>query len=253
LRSEPQPTSGTSSIDRACHCGSDTAAKRPNNPRAHYSIGLLHAQAGRLTEAAASYEQAHILDPAGVETATLLSQVQRQLGRTDEAEATLTRTLNVLKGPVRAILLNNLADIILLEPGREPEALATLQEAVRLDPKATHAQYNLAKLLARSKRPAEAVPHFEAAMGARPDDVDFRQDYAFALMDSGHVAKAVSEFQVLARLRPDSVDVLNNLGIALATGERYAEARASFERALALDPNHQQVRENLARVAGASD
>jgi tetratricopeptide (TPR) repeat protein len=226
----------------------DAAAKRPGNPRAHYTIGLFHQADGRLGDAETAYRHALSLDPAQANAATNLSQLLRQLGRTDEAEATLTRALDHVHGPDRAVVLNNLADFLLLRPGREAEALARLQEAVRLGPDLILAHYNLAKLLARAKRPREAIPHFEAAIAARRDDIDFRQDYAYALMDSGDVARAVTEFQALVRLRPDSVDVLNNLGVALAAGERHAEAKASFERALAIDPDHQQVRENLARV-----
>jgi tetratricopeptide (TPR) repeat protein len=225
----------------------DTVAKRPDNARAYYTIGLIHQQAGRDSEAEAAYERSLQLDPTRGEAATNLGQVQRQLGKIDEAEATLTAALRSSKDAGRAVVLNNLADIILIRPGREAEAVERLQEAVRLDPDAVGARYNLAMTLDRTGRASEALPHFHAAVSARPDDVQLRGNYANALMETGEVDKAVAEFQAVVRLQP-SAGAFNNLGVAQAMSGRTAEARASFERALEIDPGYQQVRDNLARV-----
>jgi Flp pilus assembly protein TadD len=226
----------------------DAAAKRPGNARAHVAVGVLEEQAGRSAEAEAAYKRALQVEPAKAEAATNLGQVLRRAGRYDEAEATLRAVIDRLEGRERAIALNNLADVILVRPGREAEAIERLQEASLLAPDQTGVHFNLARLLARVGRDSESLPHFEMALRERADDVALRRSYAAALMATGDAAKAIPEFETVIRLQPESAGNLNDLGVAQALAGRHAEARTTFARALALDPAYQQARENLARV-----
>ncbi|WP_176041347.1 tetratricopeptide repeat protein [Burkholderia stabilis] len=66
-----------------------------------------------------------------------------------------------------------------------------LYEAI-LDAVPTHADahYNLAVLMANTGRPSDAVPHFEAALGANPDNGYYWVSYIHALHHSGQTPAA---------------------------------------------------------------
>lgn len=228
----------------------DTAAKRPDNLRAHLNIGMIHYRAGQYAAAAGAYRRVLALDPNMVEAANNLGNSLLKLGRLSEAAAYFERALASLAGRERAIALTNLGNLH-LQTGRRAAALSCLEEAVHLAPDLADARFNLANALAQAGYPAAALPHYEAALQQRPDDPELRGNFANALMETGRAPDAIRELLIVVRLRPASAEARNNLGVALVLSGRPAEARPHFQYAVDLDPAFQEARENLARAERA--
>ena len=90
-------------------------------------------------------------------------------GREADAVAHYEAALRLL--PKVGEIHYNLGNILLKIPGREADAIAQYREAVQLKPDLAEAHYNLALALAKDPRQVpEAITHFQAALNLKPAD-----------------------------------------------------------------------------------
>ncbi len=180
-------------------------------------------------------------------------------------------TDNVAKRPENPLARYNLAVELLRTTGREAEARAQLEAAVRLAPEFAGAHYNLAVLL--SQRPDQwdqAVAHFEQAIRIAPDYSQAHNNLGMLLERRGQLASACRHLQLavqsdpanrvawlnlvstleesrrpeealaaagaLVQSHPDFGDGRAKFGIMLGVHQRFAEAIPQLEAALRLDP-----------------
>ena len=83
------------------------------------------------------------------------------------------------------------------------QAEAELRQALRLDPRSPDANFSLGRVLCQLGRAAEAIPCFEKALEARPDDVELLCDLAAAYTTTGQTAQAEAIARRLETLAPD--------------------------------------------------
>jgi Flp pilus assembly protein TadD/2-polyprenyl-3-methyl-5-hydroxy-6-metoxy-1,4-benzoquinol methylase len=99
------------------------------------------------------------------------------------------------------------------QAGRLEEAGQLYRSILQVQPSHPEANHNLGMVAIQSKRPDAALPHFEAAIEANPDQGRFRLSYVYALLQAGQPDAAR---QALARgLHLD----LNREAVAALTGE----------------------------------
>lgn len=118
---------------------------QPENPLAHYNLGVAYSGLGRDTDAIGAFEQAVRLEPRNLQAHNNLGVLWQRQGRLDEA-------------------------------AREFKASA------RLEPSSVQAQYNLGAVLNELQRYDEAVPPLESALLLQPDLTPALQQLAVALM-----------------------------------------------------------------------
>jgi Flp pilus assembly protein TadD len=171
---------------------------------------------------------------------------------------------------------------LLLEAGKNAEAKAALEQALRLDPKSAAAKYALASILEKEGRSREADEWLLGALADGLGDGPLRvEEIAAAALRQGDVPRslrlldgavatlpenprlrlmrgririqtrdcggALEDFDAARRVTPDSAWAHALAGSALMCLGRPAEARRAFERSLQLDPNQPRLRELLAR------
>jgi predicted O-linked N-acetylglucosamine transferase (SPINDLY family) len=110
------------------------------------------------------------------------------------------------------------------------------------------AQVNLANLLARQSRHAEALPLYDQALAARPDFPEALFNRAGLLLEMKRHDAALENYERVVTLRADLPAAWNNRGSALKALHRLEEALASFERAIALNPAYANALTNRAIV-----
>lgn len=188
----------------------DTVVKCPNNPRAHYNVGVVLFKAGYVAEAIWQYDQALRIKP-------------------DYADAHY-----------------NLGGA-LVRLGRVTEAIEHWEQAVRLKPDYAEAHYNLGNGLLQTGKPKEAIGHWEQALRIKPDYAEAHNDLAVALTRLGRLPEAIEHWEQAVRLKPDYADAHFNLGIALEKAGRVQEAIGHYEQAVRIKPDFAEALASLQR------
>jgi tetratricopeptide (TPR) repeat protein len=192
---------------------SDTVAKRPNNERAHGSLGNAWSKIpGRLDDAIAQFEKALRLNPN-------LAETHNNLG-------------NALK-----------------DGGRTKEAIAQYEAALRLQPDLAVAHNNLGSALNAEGRTQEAIVQYEAALRLKPDLAETHNNLGNALHVKGRTPEAIAQYEAALRLKPDDAAAHFNLAVAmLEIPGRGDEAAGHLETVLRLQPGNEPARQILARI-----
>ncbi len=206
-------------------------------------VGIAIAVAWAAREAAGARRERR-LALAGVAAVVLLA-----LGLTAHRQVAVWRDSVTLRShavavrPPDAVLEAGLAGA-LVSAGRTEEALAHLDEAIRLEPSWTPARLMRAKGRMRVGRVEEAIADYRAILTTEPGNARARANLGLALARSGRPREARAELErAVAQPRPGDVAPERwarvHLGLArllAAAGEGEA-ARSARSRALALDPS----------------
>lgn len=179
----------------------------------------------------------------------------RQSGHLAEAEYICRQIVASVPDHLEAQkLLRAVADgyndtgIALARAGRWDEALASLQEALRLQPDHTPALNNQGIVLVQQGRLDEAISSYHQVLRINPADAGAFNNLGNALRLQGKLEDSLAACQQAVHLDPVFVDAHNNLGIAYALLRRYAEAETAFRQALVLKPDHAKALSNLGHV-----
>jgi tetratricopeptide (TPR) repeat protein len=221
----------------------DTAAKCPDNPRAHTNLGFNLQQAGRLQEAIGEYEQALRFNPDYVDARLDLASVLLGLGRPREAAVQCREALRLMPNHIGARV--NLGNA-LLQMGKLPEAITEYEQAVRIEPDFVEAHNGLGSALFRLGRFTEATQHWDQAVRIKPDYVDAHLNLGIALLRLGRVTEATEHCEQVVRLRPNYAEGHYNLGVCLAKMGRIHDGIAQYEEALRLKPDLITAQNDLA-------
>ncbi len=119
--------------------------------------------------------------------------------------------------------------------GSYDQAEAAFNEVLRLNPRASAARVEIARLRIRSGA-EDAVAVATEATKADPASVDARLTLVRALLQKREFAKAQSALDELASASPNVAAVHTQMGLLRALRNDAAGARAAFNRALELDP-----------------
>ena len=96
-----------------------------------------------------------------------------------------------------------------------PAAIASLRQALRLQPDFAAAHERLGIALARQGQLDDATLHFHTALKLQPDSVATHCNLALAYLQQSNAAEAVTYYRRALRLQPRSADIHVNLGNAL--------------------------------------
>jgi len=122
--------------------------------------------------------------------------------------------------------------------------------ALALDPDNWMAHTILGIDYVKSQRPAEALPHLEAALRVNPEA---ETSYNMAVVQEalGRPDLAVPFYREALRYKPAYPEALNNLGVHLAREGKIAEAVTHYREALRLRPMYAEAGRNLAKALAA--
>ena len=105
---------------------------------------------------------------------------------------------------------SQLADIY-FQQGKFDQAEASYRSALERDPQDLDTRAHLGQCLLRQKRPAEALPHFEAAVKQLPSSALAHHNLASTLATLGRVPEAIGEEENALRLDPALTAARENL------------------------------------------
>jgi tetratricopeptide (TPR) repeat protein len=212
---------------------------------AHYNLGVVSGQAGRVREEIEHYEQALRINPDYAQAHNNLGSALLRLGKPQEAIGQYEQALRIK--PDYAEAQNNLG-ISLLRLGKPQGAIGHFEQALRINPNLAEAHDSLGTALAQTSRIEDAIAQFQQALRINPDDAEAHYNLGNTLAQTGRIEDAIAQFQQALRINPDYAQAHNNLGNALFQLGRVQEAIGHYEQALRINPDDAQVQSNLARA-----
>lgn len=190
----------------------DTAARQPDNPRAHNNLGKALQERGRIEQAAGCYLAALRLKPGYAAAHQNLGNILLEQQRWEEARFHLLEAVRL--DPKSAPGLNDYGGG-LARLGQIEKAIPWFEQAVALDPDYAQAHSNLGLLLGQQGRAQEALDHCRLAVRLKPDDASGHNNFGVVLFGQGRIRESADQFQEAARLRPDDAQFQRNLATAL--------------------------------------
>ncbi len=221
----------------------DTAAKRPDNPRAHQQVGTAYAALGNHREAVVHYARSEALLPD--EGANLVNYAYSLsvLGRTAEAEARYMRALQLI--PQSPDLHYNYANL-LAQSGRLTGAIQHFREAIRVNPRMHLAHNNLGTALVNAGQPMEAIAAYEESLKQAPGFVDAHFNLGNTLAALGRTTEALAHYHAALAAAPAHANACANIGALLFNTGQREEGLRFLERATQLAPERADLHAKLA-------
>ena len=145
----------------------------------------------------------------------------------------------------RAYLLHGQNGVLLLQTGKTDEAIAELQNTVRLRPNfaAGHAALARAYITKHDYESAAAEMQRVIALNPRSEDAYYRLGLIY--LQQNLASKAQDVFAQLLKINPNSADGHAGLADALSNQHRNVEALEEYKRVAALDSSYQGVYYNM--------
>ncbi|KWI40383.1 tetratricopeptide repeat protein [Burkholderia stagnalis] len=192
---------------------------------------------GALQHAEQAYAQLLTLAPDHPEALHLLGAVRFQQGQLPEADTLMRRSIE--RQPAPLALANHAA--VLAGLGREPEALARLDEALAINPAHPRALFQRAGLLAQLARHGDACAAYDRLLELAPGFADGFVKRGETLLALGRFDAALADCERAIALAGRTFDALRARGLALRGLGRFRDAAQSYDHALALVPGSAEV------------
>jgi len=232
-------------FQQAAHLCRQVLQQHPRQGDAHFWLGLISDQQGRLEESITHYEQVLALQPNSAEAHGNLGAVLLKVGRIGAAIAHHRQAL--ARMPDNPNAHYNLA-VALYQQGTVDEAIAEYQQAVALNPHYANAHHNLGMAFYRQNKLDEAIAHYQQAVTLTPDHANCHNSLGVALYRKGKLEEAIAHYQQAIALNPDYAVAYDNLGIALKQQGKLEDAIASYRQAIALNPTYASAFNNLGNA-----
>jgi tetratricopeptide (TPR) repeat protein len=153
-------------------------------------------QMGNMSEAREGYSRVLKAQPKSMDARLGLARLDQLAGNTAAAEEAYRQIAQDAAGDAQA--LDALAQFYVAEH-RLPEAISTLQEAVKAAPEDTVCRYHLAVALAKSGETARAFAEFSKTV----DEAEAHYNVGYICYEEGRKDIAEREFLQAITLRPD--------------------------------------------------
>ena len=207
---------------------------------------------GKYAEAEATWKEmmAKFPDERNSRLLSLLGQIQGKAGKSDDAVATLREALKL--EPSDGEVLRALADL-LIATGKDDDAVAVVRDAAKVDPNNAIVVFELSRVLNKVHRSDEAIAALKALIDrfANNDEiVKFaRITLSSVYSDLKDFPKAEAELEVIFAKNPDDAGINNDLGYLYADqGKNLEKAEAMIRKAVAEEPDNFAYLDSLGWV-----
>jgi tetratricopeptide (TPR) repeat protein/SAM-dependent methyltransferase len=180
--------------------------------------------------------------------ADLLSKAvaQHQAGRLSEAAALYQQVLSAEPNNSRA--LHNLG-VVAHHQRRHEDAIILISKAIKLDGNNAGYHYNLGTAHHALAHFEEAAVHYRRAVGLKRDYAAAYFNLAGALVSLEKFDEAADAYRHVIRFSPQIAEAHSNLADILVRFGKFDEAEASYRQALAIKPSLAPALNSLSRLS----
>ncbi|MDC0833337.1 tetratricopeptide repeat protein, partial [Geitlerinema sp. CS-897] len=125
--------------------------------------------------------------------------------------------------------------------GKYENAIAALDEYLKLKPDKDDAWYCRGIVLDELGRTEEAIASYDRALEVKPDKDEAWNNRGLALRKLGRYEDAIASYDRALEVNPDDDEAWYNRGYALDELGRYEDAIASYDRALEVNPDDDEA------------
>jgi tetratricopeptide (TPR) repeat protein len=137
--------------------------------------------------------------------------------------------------------------------GRNEEAVASYDEAVKIKPDFYQGWYNQGIALGNLGRFEEAVASYDETIKFKPDYYKAWYNRGIALDELERFEEAVASYDEAVKIKPDYHEAWNNRGNALLKLDKLEEAIKSYNKAIEINPDDANAFYNRACTYGSLD
>ena len=207
--------------------------------------GLRCHRGNQLASAQSAYRRVLEADPAHFRAHYLLGMAHAQQGEYGAAIRCFQDSLRAQPDYFDA--LYNLGSAY-TEAGDSASAVPPLRQAIALQPEHGGARYALGNALQAGGHVAAAIESFRQAVRCQPQLAAAHNNLGNALAEQGDYANAVASLRHAASLAPGEWQIHSSLSAALHANGQLEEAVVACRRALALQPDNISLYANLAKT-----
>jgi tetratricopeptide (TPR) repeat protein len=193
-----------------------TLSVTSNNALIHNQLGVVLNRQGKHDEAAAHFTEALRIKPDYFHALANMGWVLGQQGKAAEATGFLQQALTLR--PDSADTHRQLG-LILARQGKNDDAL---REFVKANPNDFDIRVRLGETLTRQGKLSEAIAQLNEALRIKPDNADVHNNLGLLLLMTGQPEKSLPHFSTALRLKPDLAVAQDNL----ARAQKQIDARA---------------------------
>lgn len=212
----------------------------------YFSLGLTHAQQGRLADSEMAFRGAIALNPNYAEAYGNLGVILKALGDSSLPEIALIFRKSLALQQDNPDILYNLGTV-LTQMGSIDEAIRTFKEAIKLKPEYPQAYYNLGLAYRQKELVNEAIASWQRAIKLNPNYVMAYFHLALVYKEKKLLDKAKLCLASVIKLHPNYPDAYNHLGAILTeeTNPNLAQVANYFKKAISLNPQYAEAYYNL--------
>lgn len=199
---------------------------------------------GHLVEAELAYQQLLNLDPDHADALHGLGLVRFQQNRTDEAESLLQRSIG--NGPVALVLANHAS--VLMALGRQDEALAQLDAALKVNPEHLRSLFLRAGMLSDKGRYVAALADCDHALEKHAPRIEILCKRAAVLAALHRYEEALDSCDRGLTIDRHSFEAFKQRGDVLRQCGRFGDAVEAYARALTISPDSYEALLEQGRV-----
>lgn len=200
--------------------------------RSRKKKGQAYAEAGRFQEARDLYQEVTRAAPRDAEAWFMLSALNGQMERYDEAISCGLKAIALQHDYADAHY--NLGQAY-MHLGRLDEAALAYAEVLKREPGHSHALNTLGLIYAMQCKTGEAVEYYHKALKAKPDNAEAYANLGNALRDMGGAGEAETCYRTALRINPVLIKAQLGLGMTLLSQGRSDEALSAFDAVLAVE------------------
>jgi tetratricopeptide (TPR) repeat protein len=203
---------------------------------------------------ASHWRNSHTLFAHGAQVTRGNFYAHQFLGEALEAENDLSGALALYRAaanerpPYAKFKIHENIANILIRQGRNAEALMELKQAVEVNPDSSQAYGDMGSLKLMTNEHEEAAEYLRHAIDLDPRNKAAQINYGIALVELGRWNEAVAQLAPIARAEPKRVVVRTDLARALAGRGDVNQAIAELHEILQIQPDYAPAREVLQKI-----
>ncbi|MBI5163054.1 MAG: tetratricopeptide repeat protein [Magnetospirillum sp.] len=217
----------------------------PDHAGALHYLGVIAMQAGKTLEGLDLIEQSLVIDPLCAEAHTNRGMLLMILERYADAEPALRRAMEL--GPNLKQAPPHLAALLTLT-GRAKEAVPYWEQAVAANPNDADLHFELARAYASAENDPAMLREMDAALALNPTLFGALIGRSVALRRLGQPIAAIDPALAALQERPDSVEAGTELAAALLDCGQSEAAESAIRHIEALYPDDVTILTNLCGI-----